>query len=261
MDPPDGSGDQPEVVYGLHTLREILRASTRPLLRIHVIRADRQFSDLVRLAQSKGIPVHIDPPARLDRLVPHGRHQGIIGLVGAKAYADEQDLLDQAAQNETPALLVVFDSIQDPQNLGAVLRTADAAGVHGVFIPERRSVGLTAGVAKASAGALEYVQVARSRNTSRLIEKLKDSGVRTYALDPAASIPYTAMDLREPVALVFGGEGGGIRPNVKKKCDERVTIPMMGKIESLNLSVTVGIVLFEAVRQRREIMEKGEKPI
>jgi len=258
MEQPDGSGDQPEVVYGLHTLREILRAHTRPLLRIHVVRPDRQFSDLVQLARAKRIPVHIDPPTRLDRFVPHGRHQGIVGLVGAKAYAEEQDLLDHAVQHTSPALLVVFDSIQDPQNLGAVLRTADAAGVHGVFIPERRSVGLTAGVAKASAGAIEYVQVARSRNTSRLIEKLKDCGVRTYALDPAASAPYTAMDLREPVALVFGSEGEGIRPGVKKKCDERVTIPMMGQIESLNLSVTVAIVLFEAVRQRREKKGKGE---
>jgi 23S rRNA (guanosine2251-2'-O)-methyltransferase len=252
MEQPDGSGDQPEIVFGLHTLREILRANTRPLLRIHVIRPDRQFSDLVRLARNSGIPVHIDPPARLERLVPHGRHQGIVGLVGAKAYTEEQDLLEQVVRNTTPALLVVFDSIQDPQNLGAVLRTADAAGVNGVFIPGRRSVGLTAGVAKASAGAIEYVQVAQSRNTSRLIEKLKNNGVRTYALDPTASTLYTDLDLREPVALVFGSEGGGIRPGVKKKCDKVVSIPMIGQIESLNLSVTVGIVLFEAVRQRKE---------
>jgi 23S rRNA (guanosine2251-2'-O)-methyltransferase len=114
-------------------------------------------------------------------------------------------------------------------------------------------------VAKASAGAIEYVQVARSRNTSRLIEKLKVGGVRTYVLDPTASTPYTALDLREPVAFVFGAEGGGIRPGVKKKCDERVTIPMMGQIESLNLSVTVAIVLYEAVRQRRENREKREE--
>ena len=261
MAQPDGSGDQPEIVYGLHSLREILRSGTRPLLRIHVVRPDRQFSDLVRLARSKRIPVHIDPPERLDRFVSQGRHQGIVGLVGAKTYADEQDLLDQTFESTTPALLMVFDSIQDPQNLGAVLRTADAAGVHGVFIPERRSVGLTAGVAKASAGAIEYVQVARSRNTSRLIEKLKDCGVRTYALDPEASTPYTAVDLREPVALVFGSEGEGIRPGVKKKCDERITIPMMGQIESLNVSVTVGIVLFETVRQRRESKGDGEKAI
>lgn len=258
---PDGSGDRPEVVFGLHTLREILRANTRPLLRIHVIRPDRQFSDLVQLARSNGIPVHIDPPERLDRLIRQGRHQGIVGVVGAKSYTQEEDLLDQALQSTPPALLVILDNIQDPQNLGAVLRTAEAAGVHGVFIPERRSVGLTAGVAKASAGAIEYVQVARSRNTSRLIEKLKDNGVRTYALDPRGSTPYTAVDLREPVALVFGAEGGGIRPGVKKKCDELITIPMMGQIDSLNLSVTVAIVLFEAIRQRQEKRKKGEEAI
>ena len=209
MAPPDGNDDQPEVVYGLHALREILRADTRPLLRIHVLRPDRQFSDIVQLARNKRIPVHIDPPSRLNRLVPQGRHQGIIGLVGAKAYANEEDLLEQAIHHDPPALLIILDNIQDPQNLGAVLRTAEAAGVHGVFIPERRSVGLTPAVAKASAGAIEYVQVARSRNTSRLLEKLKDSGVRTYALDPTASISYTALDLQEPVALVFGAEGGG----------------------------------------------------
>ena len=127
---PDGSGDQPEVVFGLHTLREILRANTRPLLRIHVIRPDRQFSDLVQLARSKGIPVHIDPPERLDRLIRQGRHQGIVGVVGAKSYTQEEDLLDQALLSSTPALLVILDNIQDPQNLGAVLRTAEAAGVH-----------------------------------------------------------------------------------------------------------------------------------
>lgn len=250
MAPPDGNVDQPEVVYGLHAIREALRAGTRPLLRIHIVRQDRQFSDIILLARQKRIPLHVDPTTRLDRLVPHGRHQGIVGIVGAKAYADEEELLDSAAQQSTPALLVVLDNIQDPQNLGAVLRSAESAGAHGVFIPERRSVGLTPAVAKASAGALEYVQVARARNTSRLIEKMKEAGIMTYALDPSASTSYTELDLRDPVAFIFGAEGGGIRPGVKKKCDASVKIPMLGHIESLNLSVTVAITLFEAVRQR-----------
>ena len=199
------------------------------------------------------------PPARLDRLVPQGHHQGIVGLVGAKSYAHEDDLVDMALRSPVPALLLIFDNIQDPQNLGAALRNAEAAGVHGVFIPERRSVGLTSSVAKSSAGAIEYIQVARSRNTNRLIEKLKEGGVKTYALDPKASRPYTALDLREPVAFVLGAEGEGNRPSVKKKCDGCVTIPMAGHIESLNLSVTVGIVLFEAIRQRRGMVRKEEK--
>ena len=237
-------------MYGLHTLREILRARTRSLLRIHVIREDRQFSDIVRLARSRRILIQIELPERLDRLAQGGRHQGIVGVVAAKAYADEEELLDHTIHQPDPALLVVLDNIQDPQNLGAVLRTAEAAGAHGVFIPERRSVGLTAGVAKASAGALEYIQVARARNISRLLEKMQKSGVMTYALDPSASKPYTNLDFREPVALVFGAEGGGIRPGVMSKCDERARIPMLGRIESLNLSVTVAVALFEAVRQR-----------
>ena len=244
-------------MYGLHALREILRAGTRPLLRIHVIREDRQFTDIVRLARSKRIPIQVDSHERLDRLVQGERHQGIVGVVGAKGYTDEDELLEHAIHQQDPALLVVLDNIQDPQNLGAVLRTAEASGAHGVFIPERRSVGLTGSVAKASAGALEHIQVARARNVSRLLEKMQESGVMTYALDPSASTPYTTLDLREPVALVFGAEGGGIRPGVMKKCDGLAKIPMYGRIESLNLSVTVAVALFEAVRQRREEIEKG----
>ena len=243
-------------MYGLHTLREILRAGTRPLLRIHVIREDRQFTDVVRLARSKRIPIQVESHDRLDRLVQGERHQGIVGVVGAKGYTDEDELLEHAIHQPDPALLVVLDNIQDPQNLGAVLRTAETSGAHGVFIPERRSVGLTASVAKASAGALEHIQVARARNVSRLLEKMQESGITTYALDPSASTPYTTLDLREPVAFVFGAEGGGIRPGVMKKCDGLARVPMYGRIESLNLSVTVAVTLFEAVRQRREKIEK-----
>ena len=251
MEQPGGSSDRSELVYGLHTIQEILRGGSRPLLRLYVVRQDRQFSQVVQLARSKRVPIFIQPRERLNRLIPSGRHQGIVGLVAAKSYSGEEELLNCVTHDQGPALFVVLDGVEDPQNLGAVLRTAEAAAVHGVFIPERRSVGLTAGVAKASAGALEYIQVARSPNTGKLIRKFQAAGISTYALDPQASIPYTDLDLRDSVALVFGMEGSGIRPGVLNKCDGRATIPMGGQISSLNLSASVAVVLFEAVRQRR----------
>jgi len=250
MAPVAGSGNSHELLYGLHAVREALRAGTRSLLRILVIRQDRQFADLVRLARSAKIPVHLEPRPVLDRLVPDGKHQGVIGLVAAKAYADQDEILDYAHTRNEPPLVVILDGIEDPHNLGAVLRTAEAAGAHGVFVPDRRSVGLTGTVAKASAGALEHLRVGRAQNVSRLIEGLQAAGLWVYAVDLVASKPYTALDLRGPVALVFGGEGQGIRPGVIEKCDDRARIPMRGQVASLNVSAAAAIVLYEVVRQR-----------
>jgi 23S rRNA (guanosine2251-2'-O)-methyltransferase len=251
MAPAVGSADRPELLYGLHAVREALRSGARPLLRLSVIRLDRQFADLVRQARSAGIPVHLEPRAALDRLVPEGKHQGVVGLVASKRYADQIEILEYArARGEAP-FLVILDGVEDPHNLGAVLRSAEAAGVHGVFVPERRAVGLTATVAKSSAGALEHLRVARVANVSRLIEALRAEGIWVYALDTAAARPYTALDLRGPLALVLGGEGKGVRPGVLQACDDQVSIPMLGRASSLNVSAAAAIVLFEAVRQRR----------
>ena len=228
-------------------------------MRLHVIREDAQFSEIVRLARSQGVPNSIEPRERIHRLVPQGNHQGIVGLVAAKPYADEDELLEQVTHSSTPTFVIVLDSIQDPQNLGAILRTADAAGVQGIFIPKHRSVGLTGGVARASAGAIEYMQVARAGNTNRLLEKFHLANVMTCAVDPTATMPYTALDLENPTALVFGAEGEGIRQGVLKKCDQRVHIPMAGRIDSLNLSASVAVVLFEAMRQREEAQKKEKK--
>jgi len=250
MAPAAGSGNAHELLYGLHAVREALRAGTRSLLRILVIRQDRQFADLVRLARSAKIPVHLEPRPVLDRLVPDGKHQGVIGLVAAKGYADQDEILDYARTRNEPPLVVILDGIEDPHNLGAVLRTAEAAGAHGVFVPDRRSVGLTGTVAKASAGALEHLRVGRAQNVSRLIEGLQAAGLWVYAVHPKTPRPYTALDLRGPVALVFGGEGQGIRPGVVEKCDDRARIPMRGQVASLNVSAAAAIVLYEVVRQR-----------
>lgn len=257
MGPVAGNGDAPEIVYGVHAVREALRAGTRPLLRLLVVRRGRQFADLIRLAQAARVPVHFEPRQALDRLVQDGRHQGIVGLVAAKKYDEPEHILAAARAQGQPPFVVILDGVEDPHNLGAVLRTAEAAGVHGVFIPQRRAAGLTGTVAKASAGALEHLRVASVPNLSRLIEFLKSEGLWIYALDPSSEKPYTAVDLRGPLALVLGGENRGIRPGVLKKCDERVKIPMLGQVESLNVSAAAAIVLFEAVRQRTSETFRG----
>ncbi len=250
MVPVGGSADASEFIYGLHALREALRAGSRPILRLLVVRQGGQFADVVRLAREANIPVYVQPRAALDRLIPATKHQGIIGVVGVKAYTDQEDILEYAHNRDESPCVVILDGVQDPHNLGAVLRTAEGAGVHGVFLPERRAVGLTGTVAKASAGALEHLRVACAGNLSRLIEGLQAAGLWVYGLDPAAPKPYTALDFRGPVGLVFGGEAKGLRPGVLAKCDERAFIPMRGKVQSLNVSAATAIVLYEMVRQR-----------
>lgn len=250
MGPAAGSGEGPDLLYGLHAVREALRSNARPLLKLLLARDDRPAGELARLARAARVPVHVEPRSALDRLVPHGRHQGVVGLVAAKAYAAVDDLLAVArARGEAPCLLIL-DEVEDPHNLGAVLRTAEAAGVHGVCIPERRAVGLTGAVARASAGAVEHLPVARVPNLSRLVEELQAAGLWVYVLDPSAARPYTDLDYRGPLALVIGGEARGVRPGLLGKCDERVRIPMRGRVSSLNLSVAAGVVLYEVVRQR-----------
>ncbi len=250
MAPAAGNADAQEILYGLHAVREALKAGSRPLQRLLVIRTDKQFSDLVQLARSLHVPVHVQPSASLDRLVPDGRHQGIVAFAAAKAYQTEESILARAVERNEPPLLVILDGVEDPHNLGAVIRTAEGAGVHGVFIPERRAAGLTSVVAKVSAGAIDHMPVARVTNTSRLIESLKAAGVWVYGVEPSASKLYTDVDLRGPVGLVFGGEGTGIRPGLLQHCDERIRIPMRGQVQSLNVSASAAVLLFEAARQR-----------
>ncbi|MBA3753461.1 MAG: 23S rRNA (guanosine(2251)-2'-O)-methyltransferase RlmB [Nitrospira sp.] len=250
MAPADGNDNPPELIYGLHAVREALRAGVRPLQRLLVLGTDRQFGDIVRLAKAQRVPIHVEPRAAFDRFVPAGHHQGVIGLVAVKAYAESDDILALAQGAGQTPLLVLLDGVEDPHNLGAILRTAEASGVQGVFIPERRAVGLTSIVAKASAGAVDYIPVGRVPNLSRLIERLQSSGLWVYALDAEAPKVYTTLDFRGPVALVFGGEGRGVRPGVREACDDAAHIPMLGKVGSLNVSASAAIVLYEAVRQR-----------
>ncbi len=245
-----GSADEPEMLYGLHAVREALKAGSRPIQRLLVARTDKQFTDLVRLARSRHIPVHVQPLSSFDRLVSNGKHQGIIAFTAAKAYQTEESILTRAAERHESPFVVILDGVEDPHNLGAVIRTAEGAGAHGIFIPERRAAGLTSVVAKASAGAIDHIPVARVTNTSRLIESLKAAGVWIYGVTPEAEKKFTDVDLRGPVGVVLGGEGRGIRAGVIQHCDECIHIPMKGQIQSLNVSAAAAIVLFEAVRQR-----------
>jgi 23S rRNA (guanosine2251-2'-O)-methyltransferase len=221
-----------------------------------VQRTDRQFAELVQLAKAQRIPVHIEPPPAFDRLVPGGNHQGVIAVVAAKAYSSTRDVLEAARRKGEPPFLVILDGVEDPHNLGAIIRSAEAAGAHGVFIPERRAAGLTSVVAKTSAGALEHMLVTRVVNLSRLIEELKEAGLWIYGIEPSASELFTGIDMTGPVAFVFGGEGEGIRRGIVQDCDGLARIPMKGKVESLNVSAAVAVTLFEGVRQRKEVTER-----
>ena len=200
--------------------------------------------------------VHRAPRAELQRLAPHANHQGVVASVAAAAYADADELLDALAarvNTDAPPLAVVLDGVEDPRNLGAILRTCECAGVRAVFVPERRAVGLTETVAKAAAGALEYVRVARVTNVARLIEELKERGIWTVGTAADASLEYTDWDWTRPSALLLGGEGEGLRRLVRERCDALVRIPLRGRIASLNVSVAAGVVLYEALRQRATV--------
>src|SRR3989475_8960784 len=186
MAPPAGRGEPSEVIYGLHAVRDALRSGARPLVRLLVVRQDRQFADLIRLARSAGVPVPLQPRPVLDRLVPDGRHQGVVGLAASKRYADPKEILDYARERGEPPFLVLLDGVEDPHNLGAVLRTAEAAGVHGVFIPERRAVGLTSVVAKVSAGGLDHISVGGAGSPVSLFYPLRKARLVGYRLGPPA---------------------------------------------------------------------------
>ncbi len=211
---------------------------------------DRALQHLAATAKEAGAVVVPVDRRKLDAMSSTGRHQGIIALAAAHEYFSIDDLLQVAADRGENPLLVICDELTDPHNLGAILRSAECAGAHGVIIPKRRSVGLTATVAKASAGAVEYMKVARVTNISAAITELKEKGVWIFGTAAEGSIPMYQADLKGPAAIVIGNEGDGMSPLVRKNCDVMVHIPMKGSISSLNASAAGSILLYEAVRQR-----------
>jgi len=243
--------DKTDRIFGIHPLMEALQGERR-VERIYIARGrgGGAVEDLIRLARSKGVPLHFEPREVLDRIIGNTKHQGVMGLAAAKAYGTLEEILERASkQDEAPAVLVL-DGVEDPRNLGAILRTADAAGFHGVITPQRRAAGLTETVAKVSAGAIEHVAVARVVNLTQALETLKAAGLWIYGLDPGAEKNYLEIDYRGPVAIVVGAEGEGISRRVLSACDERVRLPMKGRVASLNVSVAVGVIAYEILRQR-----------
>ncbi len=244
-------------IPGRHPVLEALRAG-RPLQRVLVARDARggPVGEILRLARARGVPVQRVDPGVLSRVAGTARHQGVVGLAAAWAYQPLETLLDRAAERGEPALLVALDGVQDPHNLGAVLRTADAAGAHGVIVSARRAAGLTAAVARASAGAIEHVPVARVVNLARSLEELKARGIWIVGAEPDADVTYDRADWSRPLCLVVGAEGRGIGRLVRRACDYRVAIPMAGGVNSLNAAAAAAVLLFECVRQRRILSEK-----
>lgn len=234
---------------------EALRAGRRPLQEITIAAGvkDARLRELIELARAQGVPVHQAPRVSLDKRSGSGVHQGVMARVAAAQYEDAADLLEAISERVgmTPEpLTLVLDGVEDPHNLGAILRTAECARVDGVFVPERRAAGLTETVAKASAGALEHVSVARATNLSRLIDQLKERNVWVVGTAADAQMDYTDWDWTRASAIVMGGEGAGLHRLVREHCDAVVRIPVLGRIESLNVSVATGVILYEALRQR-----------
>jgi 23S rRNA (guanosine2251-2'-O)-methyltransferase len=235
-----------ETIHGFHAVREALLAAPRRVRKIVLAegRLDARSREIADLAREQGIPVYREGRGRL----PHSpHHQGVMAELTGFEWRELDELLESAPK---PEFFLALDQIEDPRNLGAVLRTADGAGVHGVVLPERRTAPPSEAAAAASAGALFHVPMARVTNLSDALSLLKKKGLWVVGLESGASKPWFSFDFTSPVAIVLGSEGKGLRPRVASHCDELVSLPQRGKVASLNLSVAAGVVLYEVVRQR-----------
>ena len=242
---------------GIHAVREALEAG-RAFDRIVIARGrqDTRVEEIVQMARAKNISVRFEDRSQIDRLADTKEHQGIVGLVAPRAAGTIEEIIEAAsaaaaAGSGEKGLIVLLDGVEDPHNLGAIVRTSLAAGAHGVVIPERRAAGLTDTVARASAGALSHLPVAKVTNLARTMEELKEAGYWLVGLDEEGDRDYTEVDFTSPVGIVMGGEGKGLHELTRKRCDFVVSLPTVGPVKSLNVSVAAGVVLFEVVRQRK----------
>ena len=245
------------LIYGVLPVLEALRADNRRIDKVLIADGakEHRLAEIIDLCRSRSIAWNRVPRESFGKnLDPSANHQGVIAFTAAADYVTTDDILEKAADI---ALIVILDGVEDPRNLGAILRAAECAGVDGVVIPERRAVGLNDTVAKSSAGAIEYVKVAKTTNLNRLIENLKERDIWVVGTSADADMNYSDWDWTKASALVLGGEGGGLHRLVAENCDVLVKIPMYGKIDSLNVSVAAGVILFEARRQRTR-KEKSE---
>jgi len=238
-------------IHGLHAVEEAILAAPGRISRLVVAagRDDGPVRRLLEAARTRGIAVERRPPREVEQLAGKGVvHQGVVAHLADAAESDPEALLDAAP---APALVVVLDGVEDPHNLGAIVRSAAAAGAHAVFVPEHRAAGLSSAAVKASAGAALRLPVARTGNLAAFLRRLKEKGIWIVGLDQEGEPLWTGFDLRQPIALVLGGEGKGLRRLTREHCDAMLALPLQGGVESLNVSVAAGIALYEVVRQRR----------
>src|SRR5580692_538543 len=246
-------------IYGINAVTEALKARQRAFEWVGMAkeRHDIRLQRLIEDCRRASVPVRFLQRTELDSLAGTAAHQGVVAVTSAKQYNDLDDVV--GAKRGQYSLVVVLDGVEDPHNLGAILRTADAAGADGIVIPERRAASVTGTVTKASAGASEHLPIAKVTNIARTVEELKDRNLWTVGLDERGKQIYDEIDYNMDCALVLGAEGKGLHDLVKKKCDFLVSIPMLGKVSSLNVSVAGAVVMYEVVRQRRAQTKEAQK--
>jgi 23S rRNA (guanosine2251-2'-O)-methyltransferase len=240
-------GSSPNAVYGVNAVQETIAARPVDYVLITEGRRSPRVQQLIDACRAAGVQVRFAPRAAIERAAGTTHHQDVVAICPAKAYDDLETLV---ASSERP-LIVVLDGVEDPGNLGAIVRTAVGAGASGVVIPERRAAGLSGGVARAAAGALEHAKIARVTNLARSLVELKEQNVWVYGFEAQAEKSYLDLDYTGPCAVVLGGEGRGLHRLVRESCDQLASIPLAGPVESLNVAVAAGVVLYEAARQRR----------
>jgi 23S rRNA (guanosine2251-2'-O)-methyltransferase len=250
-----------EVLYGLHPVEEAIRSRSRRLELVSVARErkDERLEGLIQLCRGKGVRVAMEPKEQLTRLAKTDAHQGVVAVVKAREFLGVEDLMAAPKAEGEYRFFLALDGVEDPHNLGALIRTADGAGVDGVILPERRSAPVTGTVAKTSAGASEHVRIARVTNLVRSLEQLKQKNVWVLGLDERGAPDYMDFDFKTDCVLVLGREGAGLHDLVKKTCDHLLRIPMAGMVSSLNVSVAGAVVMYEAMRQRRLVAEPMAK--
>lgn len=239
------------VIHGIHAVSEALKSGARTFEYVGIARErhDQRVQRIIQDCRASGVEVRFLPREQLDRTANTNTHQGVIAVTSTKQYADVDTLLEQ--RRGEYSFLIVLDGVEDPHNLGALIRTADGAGADGVIIPERRAAGLTGTAVKASAGASEYLPIARVTNISRTLDELKARNIWTIGLDERSAQSYDEVDYNMHCAVVLGAEGKGLHDLVRRRCDFLVSIPMSGDVASLNVSVAGGVVMYELARQRR----------
>lgn len=247
-----------EILVGVHAVLEALRAG-QPMNKILVARQSRrqEVEEIIRLAREDGIPVQMVPPEHVKRLSAGVPAQGVVAVASPKRYVSLDEIMQVARRQGEPALLLALDQVEDPQNLGAILRNAEAAGAHGVIIPARRSALATAAVAKASAGALAHVPLARVTNLARALDELREKGLVVVGLSAEADTVLYSLSLLNPLVLVVGGEDRGLRRLVREKCDWLASLPLRGRVNSLNAAAAAAVALYEVLRQRHHARQNS----